>query len=109
MIFEDLFRNPLHLMTLLVIVVLIMGGSRLTDTMGSVGKGIKEFKKNIKDDPEPSAASTQVPVAATSSGAAMAIDVSQNANAVRAIQCASCSSTNPLGSKLCNQCGSALA
>src|SRR5690242_3335798 len=60
MILEDLFRNPLHLITLLVIVALVMGGGRLKDTMGGLGTGIKEFKKAIKDDEPAAQSSTMV-------------------------------------------------
>ncbi len=114
MILEDLFRNPLHLLTLLVVVMLIMGGTRLKDTMGGLGTGIKEFKKNLKDDSEEAQSSSQ-PLAATmsSNGAtasAAAIMPSpvqtKTAEVVQAVRCGQCGTLNPIGSKHCNECGS---
>jgi TatA/E family protein of Tat protein translocase len=113
MILEDLFRNPLHLLTLLVIVVVLMGGTRLKDTMGGLGTGIKEFKKAIKDDTEAVPASSSLAVASPN-GSAVAGAVFSNssyppaAQIVQAIRCASCGSMNPLGSKHCNECGAAV-
>ena len=42
-----------ELLIILVVVVLIFGGSRVAELGGSLGKGIKEFKKALRED-EPS-------------------------------------------------------
>ncbi len=39
-----------ELLIILVIVLVIFGASRLTDIMGAMGKGIKEFRNASKDD-----------------------------------------------------------
>ncbi|MDD3847295.1 MAG: twin-arginine translocase TatA/TatE family subunit [Syntrophorhabdaceae bacterium] len=38
-----------EIIIILVIVVLIFGAGKLPSIMGSVGKGIKDFKKEVKD------------------------------------------------------------
>jgi sec-independent protein translocase protein TatA len=43
-----------ELLIILVIVVLVFGGSRVAELGGSLGKGIKEFKKGMRDDDPPS-------------------------------------------------------
>ncbi len=39
-----------ELLIILVIVLVIFGAGRLTDIMGAMGKGIKEFRNASKDD-----------------------------------------------------------
>jgi sec-independent protein translocase protein TatA len=98
-----------ELLIILAVVVLIFGGTKLADLGGSMGKGIKEFKKNIKEEDEeeapakkeaaapPVATVTTPPVAATPN------------NAVSALKCPSCEALNPANAKMCNQCGASLA
>ncbi|MBA3404939.1 MAG: twin-arginine translocase TatA/TatE family subunit, partial [Gemmatimonadaceae bacterium] len=38
-----------EIMIILVIVLLLFGAKRIPEIAGSMGKGIKEFKKNIND------------------------------------------------------------
>jgi len=45
-----------ELLIILVIVVLVFGGSRVAELGGSLGKGIKEFKKGLRDDDPPGSA-----------------------------------------------------
>ncbi len=42
-----------ELLIILVIVLVIFGASRLTDIMGAMGKGIKEFRNASRDDDKP--------------------------------------------------------
>ncbi len=42
-----------ELLIILVIVLVIFGASRLTDIMGAMGKGVKEFRNAVKDDEKP--------------------------------------------------------
>ncbi len=43
-----------ELLIVLVIVLVIFGASRLTDIMGAMGKGIREFRNAAaEDDPKP--------------------------------------------------------
>lgn len=41
-----------ELIIILVIVLLLFGANRLADVGGSLGKGIKEFRRAVKDEEE---------------------------------------------------------
>jgi sec-independent protein translocase protein TatA len=100
-----------ELLIILAVVVLIFGGTKLADLGGSMGKGIKEFKKNIKDeDAEAEDAKKDAappPVASVSTPAPPV--ASTSSNAVSALKCPSCEALNPANAKMCNQCGASLA
>jgi sec-independent protein translocase protein TatA len=57
-----------ELMVILVIVLVLFGGSKLPDLAKSLGKSMKEFKKGIGSDPEEEQAAK--PVAAATAGPA---------------------------------------
>ena len=42
-----------HWMVVLLVVLLLFGGGKVSGLMGDLAKGIKAFKKNMADDPEP--------------------------------------------------------
>jgi len=42
-----------ELLIVLVILIFLFGASRITDVMGSLGRGIGEWRKAINDKPEP--------------------------------------------------------
>jgi sec-independent protein translocase protein TatA len=44
--------GPLELLIILGIVVLLFGATRLTDVGKGLGKGIREFRKEMKSDDE---------------------------------------------------------
>jgi len=102
-----------ELLIILAVVVLIFGGTKLADLGGSMGKGIKEFKKNIKDEDEEAAATATKTVAAPPPVASVSTPVAPVAtaptNAVTALKCPSCEALNPANAKMCNQCGASLA
>ena len=59
--------GPLELLIILGIVVLLFGATRLTDVGKGLGKGIKEFRKEMKDDDdEDDKAKEKEPAATTS-------------------------------------------
>jgi len=39
-----------HLVVVLVIILVLFGAGKLPAVMGDIGKGIKNFRKNIKDE-----------------------------------------------------------
>ena len=41
-----------ELLVVLVIVLLVFGPGRLPEMMGSLGKGLREFKKGLREPPE---------------------------------------------------------
>ena len=100
-----------ELLIILAVVVLIFGGTKLADLGGSMGKGIKEFKKNIKDEdeeeaPKAAAAPTPPPPAPAP---VQTVSATVAPNAVTALKCPSCEALNPANAKMCNQCGASLA
>ena len=44
------FGSPIHWIVLMLVVVLLFGGGRISSVMGDVAKGIKSFKKGLADD-----------------------------------------------------------
>lgn len=58
---------------LLLILVLFFGAKRIPEIGASIGKGIKEFKRGLKDEqPEPPGSSDSLPRSAPGTGAARA-------------------------------------
>lgn len=47
----DLFA-PWHIILLIAAILLLFGGKKIPEMMGGIGKGMKEFKKAIKDEDE---------------------------------------------------------
>ncbi len=47
----DLFA-PWHIVILIGAILLLFGGQKIPEMMGGIGKGMKEFKKAIKDEDE---------------------------------------------------------
>ena len=43
----------MHWVIVLLVVMLLFGGGRISGLMGDVAKGIKSFKKGMADDDEP--------------------------------------------------------
>ena len=89
--------GPIELVVILLVLVMIFGASRLADLGGSLGKGIKEFKKNVQDEDEPA-----------SSGQSSA-SLPGGGETISAVRCPSCGTLNVAGSKHCNNCGAAIA
>ena len=58
--------GPLELVLILVIVAMLFGVGKLPEVFGSVGKGIREFRKNSQIDDENDEAAGNVTVADTS-------------------------------------------
>ncbi len=87
--FEELFRNPLHLWVLLLVVMLVFGGKRVSDLGGAMGKGIRDFRHALKDEDEPKANAAPV-VFATGT-------------------CPACGFANEINARFCNNCGRQVA
>jgi sec-independent protein translocase protein TatA len=88
--------------------VIIFGGAKLADLGGSMGRGIKEFKKNIKDEEQEEPAPPARTDAAPPPVANVSTPPAAPSNAVQAIKCPSCEALNPTNAKMCNQCGASL-
>lgn len=55
--------SPIHWIILIVLVLLVLGGGKLSSIMGDAAKGVKAFKEGLKDEPDSSskAASDALP------------------------------------------------
>jgi sec-independent protein translocase protein TatA len=42
--------GPTELIIILVIVIIIFGGGKLASLGGALGKGVKDFRKSVKDE-----------------------------------------------------------
>jgi sec-independent protein translocase protein TatA len=93
--------GPMELVIILLVLVMLFGATRLADLGGSLGKGIKEFRKEISaqdDDDKP--ANDGAPVASANGG---------GQETVAAVKCGSCGTLNPVGAKFCSSCGASIA
>jgi sec-independent protein translocase protein TatA len=106
----------MELVIILLVLVMLFGATRLADLGGSLGKGIKEFRKNVKEEDgdedeeaEPAKPSTTAS-ASTPPVATPPMATAQNgAETVSAVKCPSCGALNAAEAKHCNQCGAAIA
>lgn len=57
--------SPMHLLLILIIVVILFGGSRIPQLMRGLGQGIKEFKEGMRDEPPSAPPSTTTPAPPT--------------------------------------------
>lgn len=44
---------PWHIVLLVLAILLMFGGQKIPELMGGIGKGMKEFKKAMKEEDEP--------------------------------------------------------
>jgi sec-independent protein translocase protein TatA len=42
-----------HIIVIIAVLLLFFGGSKIPEFMGGLGKGMKEFKKAMKEDEDP--------------------------------------------------------
>ncbi len=87
--------GPLELVIILLVLVMLFGASRLADIGGSLGKGIKEFRREVATDEDDRSG--------TGDGTS-----ANPENTVSAAKCTSCGSLNETSARHCNQCGAAL-
>jgi TatA/E family protein of Tat protein translocase len=116
---EGLFRNPLHLLVLLVVVMMIFGTSKLADAGKHLGRSIKEFKKEVHADDEPAAATTvqtsenllSCPACGESlpSGAMFCLKCGHKLQADQPRRCSSCQAELAPNARFCMACGQAVA
>lgn len=53
--------GPTELIIILVIVVILFGGGRIAKIGGELGTGLREFRKGLSGDEEPTGATTKPP------------------------------------------------
>ncbi len=52
--------SPIHLLVLAVVAILLLGGGRFSSLMGDVAKGVKNFKKGMVEEDEPTKPTTRI-------------------------------------------------
>jgi sec-independent protein translocase protein TatA len=67
--------GPLELILILVIVTMLFGVGKLPEVFGSVGRGIREFRKNSSDPQEPEKIETVETVETVTPAAAAPVSV----------------------------------
>ena len=92
-----------ELMVILVIVLVLFGGSKLPDLAKSLGKSMKEFKKGIASEPEEDQAPKPQP-AASASPTPVSVPVSVSGKV-----CGSCKGALEAAWTHCPSCGAPAA
>ncbi len=85
-----------ELMVILVIVLVLFGGSKLPDLAKSLGKSMKEFKKGIASDSEEEQAPKPQPAASTGPAPARLCGSCKAALEAAWTHCPSCGAPAPL-------------
>jgi sec-independent protein translocase protein TatA len=103
--------GPLELGLIVLVLILLFGASRLADIGGSLGQGIKEFRRNVREEAEdepsaPAAAATMAPPAAANPAPTSAAP--SNGEVIAAMKCPACGTLNATSAKHCSECGAAL-
>ena len=89
--------GPAELIIILLVCLLVFGGSRVAELGGSLGKGIKEFRSAMKEeDPKPASAAPEA--------TAQAIGPATGEG-----KCARCGTVNAAQARFCSECGNALS
>lgn len=89
-----------ELLIIAFVVVLIFGASRLADLGGSLGKGIREFRKATREEDD--APSTSASSLSTDPDLTAAPSASETAF------CGECGARNARNAKFCSECGHAM-
>jgi sec-independent protein translocase protein TatA len=67
-----------ELLIIMVVILLLFGAKRIPEIAGSMGKGIKEFKKNINDATREVTAETRPPLASDTQSRLTASEIERN-------------------------------
>ncbi len=90
-----------ELLIILVVVLVVFGASRLADIGGSMGKAIKEFRREVRDGED-------APASPPTNGSRTAAPVPEQPVIAGTATCGSCGTVNPRGAKFCAECGTSL-
>ncbi len=96
---EGLFQ-PIHLVLILAIIMIVFGAGKLPEMGGAVGRGIREFRKEVHDATD----ADFDPVQASSVGTA-----STNQTTQTAAFCTTCGERLPKDARFCPGCGATTA
>jgi sec-independent protein translocase protein TatA len=91
--------GPMELVIILLVLVMLFGATRLADIGGSLGKGIREFRREVTD---------QEGDGEGEDGAGTVASTEGGAEVVSAVKCTNCGTLNAADAKFCSQCASAI-
>lgn len=98
---EGLFQ-PVHLVLILAIIMIVFGAGKLPEMGGAVGRGIREFRKEVQDA---SGSETETGLAEQERlTRADATDATGSA-----VFCTSCGERLPDGARFCPACGTTIS
>jgi sec-independent protein translocase protein TatA len=104
--------GPMELVVILLVLVMLFGATRLADLGGSLGKGIKEFRKAVKEEDEEGGNAESAPASTDTQAQAQATafnGADGHQETVQAVKCGTCGGLNAVGAKFCSQCGNTIA
>ena len=97
--FEGLFQ-PIHLVLILAIIMIVFGAGKLPEMGGAVGRGIREFRKEVHD-----ATDSDLESGRTSAVTSTATAERPQGSAF----CTSCGERMPSSARFCPSCGASVA
>ena len=81
----EFIPGPMELVIILIIVAMLFGVGRLPEVFGAVGKGLREFRREMSSTPESTKAVTETPaaqaIAEPAAVVAVAAPITANQNA----------------------------
>jgi TatA/E family protein of Tat protein translocase len=97
--------QPLHLVIIAIVAMLIFIPSRIPEVTKSLGKTFSEFRKGMRNEPDP----TEIPNLKPVNYQASAPQPGYPPNTLEsAVYCGLCGSPNPSAAHFCAKCGSPL-
>ena len=101
--------GPMELIIVVVIALLVFGPGKLGDLGGALGRGMREFRKNVDGDEAESPTDTSSAAPAVATTDANAVSSADDRSAADFVVCGACGARNPGAAKFCATCGSAMA
>lgn len=71
----EFIPGPMELVIILIIVAMLFGVGRLPEVFGAVGKGLREFRREMSSTPEPTQAVAQQPAEKTVAEPVAVVDI----------------------------------
>jgi len=111
--------QPIHIIIIVIVALLIFGPSRLPEMGRSLGKGLTEFRRGMREMTEGFHEEIVKPVDGNSSAPQQSIQPQMTASPPPGAQpqasspvagnfCVQCGSSNLAGARFCNKCGAQL-
>ncbi len=94
-----------ELILIVIVIALVFGVGKLADIGGVLGRSIREFRRELREEsaPQVTEAASQPPAATAS-----ASHPNTGEGTVSAVECSKCGSLNKTTAKFCSECGAEL-